>query len=186
MRKILGISHTIAVVDVWIINDRDKRSNLLLVAQVHKSHVLLDCLGAHTTALAGTCATCGSSTWNEGEKNQLQTIHLNLWQSKLRQHKRLTVLETTISYWLLLLTGHSQFTTNGNNTVNFSLFPIYFFAPFRIRPLRTQGRKEAEEGRESKPYIFSRILKCKGTLTLPNKYTGNRNIIWGLYTNKKH
>lgn len=58
---------------------------------------------------------------------------------------------------LFTITNWSQPIHNSNNTVNFSHFPVNFFAAFRIRPpLRTQGRKEeAEEGRESEPYIFS-------------------------------
>lgn len=78
MTKILAIFHTNAAIDFWGINDRNEGSNLLLVAQVHKSLALLDCLGAHTMVLAGTCATCGSSTWKEGGSNQLQIIHLDL------------------------------------------------------------------------------------------------------------
>lgn len=75
-----------------------------------------------------------------------------------------------------MLTGHRQFTTNSNNTVNFSLFPVNIFAPFRTRPLRTQGRKdEGKQERESKPYKFSLISKYKGTLTLPYKYKVNTN-----------
>jgi len=74
------------------------------------------------------------------------------------------VLEITISYCILLLTGHSQLITNSNNTVNFSFFPVNCFFPFWIRPSRTQERKdEVEEGKEITPYIFSKISKYKGT-----------------------
>ncbi|XP_051468766.1 uncharacterized protein LOC127381886 isoform X2 [Apus apus] len=60
---------------------------------------------------------------------------------------------------------------------------LLFFCGFQqekmIRPLRTQGRKaESEEGRESKPYLFSRTSKYKGGFFPSPTYSLQHNNKW--------